>query len=54
MRASVAKHRSVAKWKLKRPHGRSRFTVAEIDAGWAKVRELMRRETALHASAPAN
>ncbi len=49
MRTSVVKSRPAAKRKLLRPHGRSRFTVAEIDAGWAKVWELMRKETALHA-----
>lgn len=54
MKTSDAKHRPAAKRKLQRPHGRSRFTVAEIDAGWAKVRELMRKETALHAPFPAN
>jgi hypothetical protein len=54
VKTTTVKSRPAPKRKLQRPHGRSRFTVAEIDAGWAKVRELMRKETALHASASAN
>ena len=52
MKTTVVKHRPAARRKFVRPHGRSRFTIAEIDAGWAKVRELMRKETAQHAPTP--
>ena len=50
MKTTVVKKRPAVKRKLLRPSGRSRFTIAEIDAGWAKVRELMRKETAQHAA----
>jgi len=54
MKTVVVKRRPAARRKFARPHGRSRFTIAEIDAGWAKVRELMRKETAQHAATTAH
>jgi hypothetical protein len=54
MKTADVKYRPASKRKLQRPHGHSRFTVAQIDAGWARVRELMRKETRLHAQTPAN
>lgn len=44
MKTTIVKKRPAAKRKFVRPYGRSRFTIAEIDAGWAKVREIMRKE----------
>lgn len=49
VKANTTKSRPVPKRKLLRPHGQPRFSIAEIDAGWAKVRELMRKESAHHA-----
>ena len=53
MKTSVAKRRPIPRIEYARPRGKSRFTIAEIDAGWAKVRELMRKETAQHAATKA-
>lgn len=44
MKTTVVKKRPAARRKLLRPYGRSRFTIAEIDAGWAKVRKIMQKE----------